>query len=72
MSGLADQVRAERLPSRSLARAIRVDAGVSQRRMALELGVHPVTLARWELGVMRPRGARRLAYATLLSELRGL
>lgn len=48
---------------------IRIAAGVSQQRMATELGVHRMTLLRWENGTRRPRGDARVNYAQLLAEL---
>jgi DNA-binding transcriptional regulator YiaG len=73
--GLLEEVRAQlqaklRLPSPAMCRAIRLAAGVSQERIARELGVHRVTVARWELGARRPRTRRAAAYAALLEELR--
>jgi DNA-binding transcriptional regulator YiaG len=62
-------LRTRRLPPPAIARAIRREAGVSQSQLAGALGVHRVSVARWELGTRRPRGAKRLAYAELLEEL---
>ncbi|WP_434316383.1 helix-turn-helix domain-containing protein [Leifsonia sp. P73] len=71
MGTLPEEVRtARRLPSPDLARAIRRAAGVSQVRMGIELGVHRLTIARWESGERAPQGARRTAYAALLEQLR--
>lgn len=71
MSGLVGEVQAARcLPPPRLAREIRAAAGVSQARLADELGVQRVTVARWETGARRPRGANLLAYVSLLEELR--
>ena len=71
MSTLTEEVlKSRRLPPPSIARAIRSEAGVSQARMAAELGVHRVTVARWESGARVPRGAVRLSYAKVLDELR--
>jgi DNA-binding transcriptional regulator YiaG len=68
---LLEEVHMRRqLPSRVLARAIREEAGVSQARLAAALGVHPVTVARWEAGVRHPRGQTLAAYVGLLAELR--
>jgi DNA-binding transcriptional regulator YiaG len=64
-----EALTARRLPSPALARAIRNEAGVSQARLAEELGVHRVTVARWEIGSRRPRGRLRLAYVDVLEEL---
>lgn len=67
---LAAEVRLSHgLPAPALAREIRRAAGVSRDRLALELGVHPVSVARWERGTRRPRGELRLAYALLLNDL---
>ena len=70
MSALVEEIRAaKRLPSPAMARAIRLAADVSQERIAAELGVHRVTVARWEAGARRPRGQHRAAYAELLRQL---
>ena len=70
MNALAEHVRAARkLPPPAIARAIREEAGVSQQRLADELGVNRVTVARWELGVRVSRGELRLRYIALLEEL---
>ena len=70
MTTLVDQVAAaRRLPSPRLARAIREAAGVSQLRLANELGVHRATVMRWEEGTSRPRGDALVRYAELLREL---
>lgn len=58
------------LPSPRQARTIRTSAGVSQARLADEIGVHRVTLARWESGASIPRGKSRTRYATLLADIR--
>ena len=67
---IADSRRSRFLPSPELNTATRREAKVSRARMAEELGVHPVTIARWERGTRTPRGRLRLAYAELLEELR--
>ena len=67
---LIDEVRARRLPSRQARRAIRLAAGVSQTRLAEELGVHRQTLIRWENGTHEPQGEPRERYARLLDDLR--
>jgi DNA-binding transcriptional regulator YiaG len=66
---LIEEVRSRQLPPLQLRRAIRVAAGVSQVRMAAELGVHRLTFVRWESGTHVPRGEHRAHYASLLSEL---
>ena len=68
---LLDEVRqAKKLPPPSTARLIRVAAGVSQERLAQELGVHRMTVHRWETGERAPRGVHRVLYSRLLEELR--
>jgi DNA-binding transcriptional regulator YiaG len=70
---LVEQVRLRKAaPSPALARAIREAAGVSQARLAKELGVNRVTLCRWEAGQRRPRGSKALRYAQLLAELQAV
>lgn len=67
---LLDDVRAIRsLPSPAVARQIREQAGVTQGRMAEELGVHFSTLARWEAGISAPPGQARAKWARLIAEL---
>jgi len=68
---LVEEVRMlQELPKPARARAIREAAGLSQGRIALELGVHRITVSRWENGERCPRGASRLAWADLLDTLR--
>ena len=70
-TGLLEQVRAaQRLPTPAVARAIRQAAGVTQQRVADELAINRVTVARWELGERSPRGELRLRYVELLDTLR--
>lgn len=69
MTALLDEIRAHRLPDPSLARAVRRAARVSQARLAQELGVSRVTVARWEAGTRRPTGAIARAYAVLLTQM---
>lgn len=68
---LLEEVRqAKKLPPPNTARMIRVAAGVTQERLAQELGVHRMTVHRWETGERQPRGVHRAMYAGLLDELR--
>jgi DNA-binding transcriptional regulator YiaG len=70
MSGLVAEVReALSLPGPDAARAIRRAARVSQARIAEELGVHELTVHRWEAGTRTPSGKHRTDYARLLREL---
>lgn len=67
---LVEEVRASKaLPEPKVARMIRTAARISQERLAEELGVHRMTVARWETGQRTPRGRTRVAYAALLHEL---
>jgi transcriptional regulator with XRE-family HTH domain len=71
LSELLEEIRIRRqLPSRAMARAIRLEAGISQAALARALGVHPVTVTRWELGTRRPRGETLAAYVAALNEMR--
>ena len=73
MSDLIERARsARRLPAPSAARAIRVAAGATQQEVAGKLGVHRVTVARWEYGARRPRGELLVAYVMLLDQLGGV
>ena len=68
---LIDEINTKRrAPSPALAREIRRAAGISQARLAAELGVSTVTVCRWEGGSRRPRGPMLLAYVTLLEQIR--
>ena len=69
MSALMNRVRVSRQLSPALAKAIRESVKVSQQEVADELGVHRVTVARWELGARRPRGRLLTAYTQLLRQL---
>jgi DNA-binding transcriptional regulator YiaG len=68
---LLDEARALRsLPSPAMAEALRRDAGISRRRLAKELGVHEITVWRWEQGATQPRGRCAVVYAEVLKALR--
>lgn len=70
MSELLEEVRESlALPSADVARQIREAAGVSQARLAAELGVHELTVKRWESGARTPHGDLRRAYGRLLAGL---
>lgn len=67
---LIDEVRESRqLPTPPVARAIRIAAGVSQQRLADELGVQRNTVSRWEAGERHPSSSLRARYARLLLQL---
>ena len=65
----AEVLAARRLPPPAVQKAILQAAGVSQARVANELGVHRVSVARWLGGSRRPRGEMRQRYQELLEEL---
>jgi DNA-binding transcriptional regulator YiaG len=54
-----------------LARAVRLAAGATQDEIARELGVHRVSVARWEIGTRKPSGDLLRRYLALLVELQG-
>lgn len=70
---LIDELKARstaQLPPPPERKAIREKAGVSQERMARELGVHYITLLHWESGNREPRPRNKARYAELLAALR--
>ncbi|MGH7685609.1 MAG: helix-turn-helix transcriptional regulator [Candidatus Dormibacteria bacterium] len=68
---LVDETRPLRqLPAPRLCRLIRESAGVTQVRLAREVGCDRMTIARWEAGTRRPRGELGLRYAEVLAALR--
>jgi DNA-binding transcriptional regulator YiaG len=70
MTGLLEEAElAVSLPGPPRRREIRRNAHVGRPRLVAELGVHPVTVARWEQGTRDPRGTTRVAYARLLRGL---
>jgi transcriptional regulator with XRE-family HTH domain len=70
MTDLLARIRSRpRALNPELAKAIRVSADVTQSDVANELGVHRVTVARWELGLRRPRGELLDQYLELLHRL---
>lgn len=70
MAALLDEVRlAVSLPDPAARMAIRRRAHVSRERMATELGVHVISVARWERGTRNPHGEMRVRYARLLELL---
>ena len=67
---LLNDVRARgALPTPALRRAIREAAGVSQGQIAREVGVHRMTVCRWESGTSTPAGKHLHAYAAILRDL---
>lgn len=66
---LVQRVRAARLPHPSIRERIRIDAGLSLRALADELDVDPMSVYRWEKGLVRPRLDHAIAYRELLDRL---
>lgn len=52
-----------------VARQIRIEAGLSQAELANAVGVHKMTVHKWEHKKQRPRGEAALRYAEILDEL---
>lgn len=69
MSALLQQVGYERRFRPERAKAIREAVGVSQQRLADELEVDRVTIARWESGDRTPRPESLVRYLDLLDRL---
>jgi transcriptional regulator with XRE-family HTH domain len=55
-----------RLPEPARRKAIRRAAGITHDRIAAELGVHRLTVLRWEKGTSEPGFRVRARYAELL------
>jgi HTH-type transcriptional regulator/antitoxin MqsA len=70
MTSILDTVRNHRLPPPKVAQAIRRAAGVTQQQLADALGVHVITVGRWEAGTRTPRGELRDRYREVVEELR--
>lgn len=63
------RVRQLRLPPPELAGAIRRAAGITQAEVADMLGVHVLTVWRWEHGHRRPRGEMARRYRAALDAM---
>ena len=61
--------RARRDAASGRGRALREEAHLSLREVAVSLGVTATTLWRWEAGDRVPRGAAAVAWARLLDDL---
>lgn len=57
------------LPPPSVARRIRVQAGLRQQDLALELGVSERSVVRWEKGQVAPMDLHRSRYVAMLYRL---
>jgi DNA-binding transcriptional regulator YiaG len=71
-SALVDRVRAAQLPPPSVRERIRLDAGLSLRAIAETLDVDPMSVHRWERGLVRPRLDHAIAYRRLLDDLQAV
>lgn len=70
MTNLAELVKARRdLPAPKMRRALREAAGVSQDAVAEAVGVHRMTVQRWESGRCEPTPDHVVAYAAILRDL---
>jgi DNA-binding transcriptional regulator YiaG len=70
MQELLEEVRLRRdLLSPGRAQAVREAAKISRLRLAKELGVHEITIYRWERGTSHPRGQSLVDYARVLVAL---
>ena len=69
MSTAIELVRVRRLVTTGVAREVRQEAGLSLAEMANAVGVHRMTIHKWERGRHRPRGVAALRYAEVLEEL---
>jgi DNA-binding transcriptional regulator YiaG len=50
-------------------RQIRLQAGLTLREAALDVGVNPGTLSRWERGLEMPKGGRAGRYGAYIERL---
>jgi DNA-binding XRE family transcriptional regulator len=62
-------VSAAKLPPPAERARIRRESGATLRDVAAELGVSPMTVARWEAGTVHPRLDQAAAYARLLAAI---
>jgi transcriptional regulator with XRE-family HTH domain len=53
---ISETIRRRQIPPAATARELRRASGLSQREVAEIVGVDRVSVARWELGLRRPRG----------------
>lgn len=69
MTDLDLRLEGKTLPSPSMRRAIREEAGLTQGELAQLLGVARNTVSRWEQGLHEPRAGHRRAYAGALRRM---
>lgn len=66
---LAERLLTQKLPPPVERVAIRDAAGATVEEVAAAVGVSPMTVRRWELGVSKPWRRHETAYITLLAAL---
>ncbi len=66
---ISELVASRRLRRPEMRRALRLEAGLTLDDIAGKLGVTRSAVSRWELGLRKPQGRNRIAYASLLAEL---
>jgi len=66
---LVGRIREARLPTPATCRRIREEAGVTLREAGAVLGVHPMTVLRWERGDVPPRRENAIRYRRFLRAL---
>lgn len=66
MSETQDLIELGRLASSGEARRIRTKAGLTARSLAVDLGVTPATINRWETGAVKPSRGNAVAWLELL------
>jgi predicted transcriptional regulator len=67
---LRERLALRKLPDPAELRRIRMAAGLTQGELAIELGVAPLSVARYESGARHPRGELAERYGRLLRLLR--
>lgn len=66
---LVTRVRLSSLPTPEERRLIRHQANVTLEEIAAEVGVGPMTVWRWEQGLVRPRRESAIRYRNILRRL---
>jgi DNA-binding XRE family transcriptional regulator len=69
MADLLERMRLRAMARSGRGSSIRRKAGLTQADIASELGIHPITVTRWETGAREPRGELAERYGALLRRL---
>ena len=69
LDGLVEELRATRLPSPAVRRRLREEAGLSLRDVARVLGVAPMSVHRWEAGIVKIKRENARHYREFLDAL---